>query len=57
MSEADRERPPFDRDDYEDDDMFDADDIDMERKTDIRQCAAKLLMVERANEWLLEDET
>ncbi len=54
--ESARERPPFDAADYEEDDAFDAEDIEMERQTDIRQCAAELLMVERAKEWLLEDE-
>ena len=54
--ESARERPPFDPTDYEDDDSVDAEDIEMERKSDIRRCAAELLMVERAKEWLLEDE-
>ncbi len=55
--ESARQRPPFDTADYEDDDFYDPEDIEMERQSDIRQCAAELLMVERAKEWLLEDET
>jgi hypothetical protein len=51
-----RERPPFDRADYEDDDFYDPEDIEMDRQSDIRQCSAELLMVERAKEWLLEGE-
>ena len=54
--ESARQRPRFDPADYEDDDMFDAEDIEMERKSDIRQCAAELLLVERAKEWLLGDD-
>lgn len=54
--ESARERPPFDPADYEDDDFYDAEDIEMERQSDIRRCAAELLMVERAKEWLLEDD-
>ena len=54
--ESARERAPFDPADYKDDDSVDAEDIEMERKSDIRQCAAELLMVERAKEWLLEEE-
>ena len=54
--ESVRERAPFDPADYEDDDSFDPEDIEIERKSDIRQCAAELLLVERAKEWLLEDE-
>ena len=53
--ESARERPPFDAADYEDDPDFDAEDIECESKSDIRRCAAELLMVERAKEWLLED--
>ena len=48
--EAARERPPFDATDYEN---YDAEDIEMERKSDIRKCTSELLMVERAKELLL----
>ena len=35
---------------------FDAEEIEDMRKDDIRQCTRDLLLVERAREWLLEDE-
>jgi hypothetical protein len=54
--ESARERPPFDPADFENDDMFDAEDIEMERQSDIRKCTAELLMVERAKEWLIDDD-
>src|SRR5260370_3932887 len=41
---------PFDPGIYEDDDP---EDIEMERKADLRRCAADLLVVERAKELLL----
>lgn len=53
--ESARERPPFDASDYEDDPDFDAEDVEFERKSDIRKCATELLMIERAKDWLLED--
>jgi hypothetical protein len=45
-----RQTEPFDPSIYED---ADADDIEMERKADLRRCAADLLVVERAKAWLL----
>ncbi len=36
---------------------FDAEEVEEMRKDDIRQCTRDLLLVERAREWLLEDET
>jgi hypothetical protein len=36
---------------------FDAEEIEDMRKHDIRQCTRDLLLVERAREWLLEDES
>ena len=54
--ESARERPPFDVADYEEDEAFDAEGIEMERQSDVRKCAAELLMLERAKEWLLEDD-
>jgi len=36
---------------------FDADEIEDMRKDDIRQCTRDLLLVERAREWLLEEDT
>ena len=49
-----RETEPFDADDHDED--ADPEDIEMDRKADLRRCAADLLLVERAKEWLLEDE-
>jgi hypothetical protein len=48
-----RETEPFDPDDCDDD--ADPEDIEMDRQADLRRCAADLLLVERAREWLLED--
>ena len=45
-----RQTEPFDSRIYED---ADPEDIEMERKADLRRCAADLLMMERAKEWLL----
>lgn len=45
-----RQTEPFDPTIYED---YDPEDIEMERKADLRRCAADLLAVERAKEWLL----
>lgn len=52
--ERTRHREPFDPADYEDDDEMDAEDIEMERKRDIREAARDLLLVEQAREWLLD---
>ena len=46
-----RETEPFDPSLYDD-----PDEAEMERKADIRRCASELLLIERAKEWLLEDE-
>ena len=35
---------------------FDAEEVEDMRKDDIRQCTRDLLLVERAREWLLEDD-
>jgi hypothetical protein len=48
--ETARQTEPFDPSIYED---ADPEDIEMERKTDLRRCAADLLVVERAKELLL----
>jgi hypothetical protein len=48
-----RETAPFDPDDYEGEE---SEDIEMERKSDIRRCASDLLLLESAKEWLLGDE-
>ena len=49
-----RFREPFDPNDYDEED--DPEDVEMDRQADIRCSANDLLMVERAREWLLEDE-
>ena len=36
---------------------FDAEEVEDMRKDDIRQCTRDLLLVERAREWLLEDDS
>jgi hypothetical protein len=38
----------------EDDEDFDPEDIEMERKDNIRRVAKEMLLIERAKEWLLE---
>jgi hypothetical protein len=48
--ETARQTAPFDPSIYEDQDP---EMIEMERKTDLRRCAADLMLVERAKEWLL----
>ncbi len=48
-----RHTEPFDPDDCDED--ADPEDIEMDRKADLRRCAADLLLVERAKEWLLEE--
>lgn len=51
--ETARQGDPFDAGIYEDEDPEVVED---ERQADIRRCAADLLLVERAREWLLGDE-
>jgi hypothetical protein len=46
-----RQTEPFDHSLYDEND--DPEDIEMERDEDLRRCAADLLLVERAREWLL----
>lgn len=48
-----RQTEPFDPDDYEEEDP---EDIEMERQSDIRRCAADLLLVEQARAWLVSGE-
>ena len=45
-----RETEQFDPADHEDDE-----EAEMERQADIRRCAADLMLVEQAREWLLEE--
>lgn len=47
-----RETEKFDPSVYEGEDP---EDVELERKWDIRRCSADLLLVERAREWLLEE--
>lgn len=49
-----RLREPFDPNLYDEDD--EPEEIEMDRQEDIREAARDLLLVERAREWLLEDE-
>jgi hypothetical protein len=51
-----RHREPFDPADYEGEADMDEEDIEMERKQDIREAARDLLLVEQAREWLLDEE-
>jgi hypothetical protein len=51
--EAARQTEPLDPALYDEDD--DPEDIEMDRRDDVRRSAADLLLVERAREWLLED--
>jgi hypothetical protein len=46
-----RETAPFDPSVYDD-----PEEAEMERQSELRQSAAELLLVERAREWLLEDQ-
>ncbi len=48
--ETARQTEPFNPDDYDD-----AEEAEMERKSELRRSAADLLLVERAKEWLLEE--
>ena len=47
---------PFDPGIFEDDEETDPEEIEDLRREDIRRCTRDLLLVERAREWLLEDE-
>jgi len=47
-----RQTEPFDPSFYKDEDP---EVVEIERKTDLRRCAADLLLAERAKEWLLEE--
>ena len=54
--ETARGTEPFDPSLFKDDDETDPEEVEDMRKDDIRQCARDLLLVERAREWLLEEE-
>ena len=49
--EVARQTEPFDPSVYDD-----AEEVEMERQSELRRSAAELLLVERAREWLLEEE-
>lgn len=57
--ETARGTEPFDPalfDDADEEEEFDAETIEEIRKDDIRQCTRDLLLIERAREWLLEEQ-
>ena len=54
--ETARETEPFDPSLFEDDDESDLEEVEEMQRDDIRQCTRDLLLVERAREWLLEEE-
>ena len=47
---------PFDASDYDEDEFYTPEDIEMERKANIRRVAKEMLLIERAKEWLLGDD-
>ncbi len=53
--ETAKQSEPFDPRLFDEDDEFDAEEIEDMRKNDIRRCTRDLLLLERAREWLLED--
>ena len=53
--ETAKKSEPFDPALFEGDDEYSPEEIEDNRKQDIRQCTRDLLLVERAREWLLED--
>ena len=54
--ETARETEPFDPALFDDDDETEPEEVEEMRKADIRQCTRDLLLIERAREWLLEDD-
>ena len=48
---------PFDPNLFEGDDEYDPEEVEEMRQDDIRRCTRDLLLIERAREWLLEDES
>ena len=53
--ETAKKSEPFDPALFEGDDEYSPEEIEDNRKQDIRQCTRDLLLVERAREWLLEE--
>ena len=54
--ETARETEPFDPSLFDGDKETDPEEVEDLRRDDIRQCTRDLLLVERAREWLLEDD-
>ena len=54
--ETARETEPFDPSLFDGDEETTPDEVEDMRKHDIRQCTRDLLLIERAKEWLLEDD-
>src|SRR5688572_32467979 len=54
--ETARETEPFDPGLFKGDEEFDAEEVEDMRKDDLRQSTRDLLLLERAREWLLEDD-
>jgi hypothetical protein len=53
--ETARETEPFDLRLFDGDEETEPDEVEDMRRDDIRQCTRELLLIERAREWLLED--
>ena len=53
--ETAKKSEPFDPALFEGDDEYSPEEIEDNRKQDIRQCTRDLLLVERAREWLLDE--
>ena len=53
--ETAKKSEPFDPSLFEGDDEYSPEEIEDNRKQDIRQCTRDLLLVERAREWLLDE--
>ena len=51
-----RETKPFEPSLFDGDDETDAEEVEDMRRDNIRQCTRDVLLVERAREWLLEDD-
>ena len=54
--EVAKQSEPFDPALFDGDEETDAEDVEDMRKNDIRQCTRDLLLMERAREWLLEED-
>jgi hypothetical protein len=54
--EVAKQSEPFDPALFDGDEETDAEDVEDMQKNDIRQCTRDLLLMERAREWLLEED-